>query len=382
MTRRTALVVGAGIGGLASGIALQRAGWEVRIFERAASPRELGFGLLLAPNALSALEELGLASPIVSAGAPPGRVEIRRRDGAVIRRLNAQLGGPSIVALRATLHGTLLDAIGPEPLRLSAQAVSFSDAGDRVVLRCADGSSDEGHILVGADGVDSVIRRQLHPGEPAPVPSGYAAIRGVTSGAGQQLGELSAAVFLDGGFEAAAVTAGEDAIYWYVSLLAAEVHGTSPLAILEPWLSGADPAFQAIVAATAPGDMRFDPLFRREALPTWGAGRVTLLGDAAHPLLPHTGQGAAQSLEDAVALGLAMQGDDGVTGLRAYERVRQKRTAVFVRLGPRLARVTTTRNPAIALLRTGALRLLPEGLLARSTAALREDPHRALRTAV
>ena len=95
---RRALIVGAGIGGLAAGVALRRAGWDIRIYEKAASPRELGFGVLLAPNALAALRELQVADAVTRTSPAPGQVEIRRLDGHVVRRFNAQIGGPSVVA--------------------------------------------------------------------------------------------------------------------------------------------------------------------------------------------------------------------------------------------------------------------------------------------
>lgn len=126
--------------------------------------------------------------------------------------------------------------------------------------------------------------------------------------------------------------------------------------------------------------MRFDHLFQRDALQTWGAGHVTLLGDAAHVLLPHTGQGAAQALEDAVALGLAVAGSGSVEHvLRRYETVRSRRTRAFVKLGPRIARITTTSNVAIKTVRSLALRLTPERLLALSARSVQRDPHRELR---
>ncbi len=109
----TALIVGAGIGGLSAGVALQRAGWRVRIFERAPSPRELGFGLALAPNAMAALRELGVADAVKSQSAEPRRAEARRPDGTVLKRVElppGALGGPTVVALRPALHGALLAA--------------------------------------------------------------------------------------------------------------------------------------------------------------------------------------------------------------------------------------------------------------------------------
>ena len=197
------------------------------------------------------------------------------------------------------------------------------------------------------------------------------------------MGDLAAIGYLGDGVEAAIARAGQDAVYRYLSLLAADVPvgARDPREILDRHTAGFDPCFRAITAATALDEMRFDELFERNPLREWGAGRITLLGDAAHPMLPHTGQGAAQALEDAVALGLALTpaGEVG-PALRRYERVRSRRTRRMVTLGPRIARVTTTRNPLITCLRSAAIRWLPEAVLTRGAPGRHGDPHRALRT--
>ena len=188
--------------------------------------------------------------------------------------------------------------------------------------------------------------------------------------------------YLGDGIEAATARASQNAVYWYLSLLAGDVPGEErvPKVILEHHTARFDPRFRAITAATLPDDMRFDELFQRDALPAWGTGRITLLGDAAHPMLPHTGQGAAQALEDAVALGLVLAPHNDVEpALRRYERVRSQRTHRVVKLGPRIARVTTTRNPLVKLLRTAAVRWLPESVLASGAPGGARDPHRQLR---
>ena len=379
---RTALIVGAGIGGLAAGVALRRAGWHVRIFERADSPRELGFGVLLAANALAALRELGVAEAVTSRAAPTAHVEIRRTDGRVLRRLNVQVGGPSVVALRPDLHGALLSAVGPESLRLGSEAVSFTQTQDGVVLTLSDGTTEAGTVLIGADGVHSCVRRQLHPRESPPRASGFAAVRGVAYGVTSQLGDLSGVGYFDDGLEVATVRAGSDAVYWYMSLLTRDA-GPAPTAdsVVHARTAAFEPPLRAILTATGPEDMRYDELFERDPLPTWGVGHVTLLGDAAHPVLPHTGQGAAQALEDAVALGLALGGPQSVEhALRRYEAVRSQRTRAFIKLGPRLARVTTTHNMMITTMRNVAVRFLPESVFARSTVSLSRDPHLELRS--
>ena len=125
---KTALIVGAGIGGLAAGIALRRAGWRTRIFERAAAPRELGFALNLAPNAVLALRALGVAGRVEAEGHPTTRGELRHVDGRTLKRFDAtgiSTAAPALVALRQTVHGTLLDATPPEDLVLASAGEAF-----------------------------------------------------------------------------------------------------------------------------------------------------------------------------------------------------------------------------------------------------------------
>ncbi len=154
---RTALIVGAGIGGLATGISLRRAGWRIQIFERAGSPRELGFGIGLAPNAITALRELGVAEVVVAGGFEPRRGELRRLDGTVLKRAELPPGalhGPMIIALRPALHGALLDAVGSESLVLGADVLGFNAANGRVSIQTAAGAVAEGDLLIGADGIN------------------------------------------------------------------------------------------------------------------------------------------------------------------------------------------------------------------------------------
>jgi len=384
---RAALIVGAGIGGLAAGLALRKAGWQVRIFERAAAPRELGFALALAPNAMAALDELGVAAGIAARSVAPVRVEVRHLDGRRIRRFEWTTDGRTVttrthVALRPIVHGALLEAVGKGSIELGTEVVGAETTPGGAVLTFRDGRTATGDVVVAADGVGSAIRKHLHPDEPPARPSGYWAIRGVAHNGVRHLGDLSAAAFLGPGVESAAARASETAVYWYMSLLAADVPGTrDPAAELRRRLPQLDPTLRAIVDATETGDLRMDELLMRDPLASWGRGRVTLLGDAAHPVLPHSGQGAALALEDAVALGLvaASSDPDIEAALRHYEQVRFRRTRAIQRLGLRIARVTTTRNVMVAALRTAMVRLVPMAVLNLAAKLNQRDPHRALR---
>jgi len=150
--------------------------------------------------------------------------------------------------------------------------------------------------------------------------------------------------------------------------------------VLERCTRGMDPGVAAIAGATRPEEMRLEPLYRRQPIAEWGRGRVTLLGDAAHPVLPHTAQGAALALEDAVALGLVLgRPGDPAAALRDYERVRSKRTRQVVLAGPRIAALTTTRSRARIFLRDTAIRLLPGIVLSGTLRLHARDPHARLR---
>jgi 2-polyprenyl-6-methoxyphenol hydroxylase-like FAD-dependent oxidoreductase len=339
----------------------------VCVVEQAASARELGFALALAPNALAALAELGLRDVVLSRGVGVRSFEVRRPDGRAIKRVVLRGAAMhSIVLLRSALHGTLLEAVGPESLLLGRHVAGLTPP-------------VPAEVVVGADGVASTIRRALHPDEAPPRPSGYHALRGVSEVAGDALGDTGFAVYLGDGIEIGLAKASPTAIYWYISLLD-DFAGPDVDVMLERCTQGLDARAVAIIRAAPRGSVRHDQLLMRAPLERWGDANVTLLGDAAHPVLPHTAQGAALALEDAVALGLALrQNGDPVVALRRYERVRAARTRRVIGAGPRIASVTTTRSRSRIFLRDTAIRLLPGALVSWTLNAHARDPHRRLR---
>jgi 2-polyprenyl-6-methoxyphenol hydroxylase-like FAD-dependent oxidoreductase len=361
---RSAIIVGAGIGGLSAAIALRQAGWTVRVFERSGELRELGFGLGLAPNAMAALAALGVQDVVLARSFQPACGEIRRMDGTVLKRAawpRGVLGGPFAVAMRPDLYGALLDAVGADTVAAGSEATGFTADAEGVVLHLANGSSIEGDVLIGADGVHSIIRRQLHPLEPPPRGSGIISVRGAVTGAVNSLRDVDALYYLGRGTESAFIRASPTGIYWFFAI-AEELlpaHMTDAVALVAHVTPRFDSSFRVITAATS--ELRYDGvLVDRDPLPTWGAGRVTLIGDAAHPMLPHTGQGAAQAIVDAVTLGKMLTRPANVEeALRAFEAERQPKTAALVRQGRRTARIMRATNPAFCYARELAFRALP-----------------------
>jgi 2-polyprenyl-6-methoxyphenol hydroxylase-like FAD-dependent oxidoreductase len=350
---------------------LKQAGWTVRIFERAATPRELGFGVGLAPNAIVALSQIGVADTVIARGFAPTRAsfEIRRLDGRVLKHAElsdvSALGGRFVIALRPALHGALLEAVG-DCVATGHAATGFSAAGDQVTLEFARQAPVEGDLLIGADGIGSIIRRQLHPSERPARFSGLVAVRGAVHGAQHHLGGLAAIYYLGPGVESMIVRASDTGIYWFASLNRALVPDglRDPAAVLAHISPRFDGTFRAITGAT--DDLRFDELFDRDPLAHWGAGPVTLLGDAAHPLLPHTGQGAAQAMVDAVTLGTSLRGHPAIEPtLRVYEQERRGKTAILLGQGRRTAAMMRTMNPVANTARDTAIRLMPVNPIVR-----------------
>ena len=290
--------------------------------------------------------------------------EVRKPDGTVLKRAEfppvEALGGRMVVALRPAVHGALLDAAGPDTIALGHEATSFTTSGDRVVLRCANGASAEGDLLVGADGAYSAIRRALHPDEAPPRSSGITAVRGAVHGAQHHLGDLAGVLYLGRGIESTFARASDTGIYWYLSLARTLVPDgmRDPAALVAHMAPRFDATFRAITSATE--ELRLDDLVDRDPMPFWGQGPVTLLGDAAHPLLPHTGQGAAQAIVDAVTLGRMLTAGAAIEPvLRSYERERRAKTSTLLKQGRRTAAMMSMTNPIGCAIRDGLVRIAP-----------------------
>ncbi|MDA2814959.1 FAD-dependent monooxygenase [Nocardiopsis sp. RSe5-2] len=378
MGGRTAIVAGAGIGGLAAGCALARRGWRVRVLERAEEIRPVGAGLGVAPNALRALDVLGLGDPARTRAlrggggirAASGRWLMRTDQDAVRRRFGDEL----VVLRRSDLVGLLAGALPESALRTGARVVSVAPgrAGRlaQVKVEGVDGGGSEvleADLVVAADGIDSAVRRELFPRHPGPVHSGATCWRLLTRPE-PPVGE--AAEIWGRGHCAGIMPLRDGSVYAYLVAPAPEggrAEGGERRALLEAFGDWCDPVPRVIESAPEEALIRGDLRWLATPLPEYHRGRVALLGDAAHAMLPYLGQGACQAIEDAVELAHAVGpgGSEGAGGseasvnvpdaLAAYSASRAPRANAVAAASARAERVTRMRSRAGAAVRDAGL---------------------------
>jgi salicylate hydroxylase len=332
-------VVGGGIGGLSAALSLLRAGFDVHVFEAATALGEVGAGVQVSPNASRVLHGLGLAEGLARVGVRPLAIHQRRwDDGRTLSRsplgapMAAAFGFPHYQVHRADLLSVLADAVPVERIHLGHRLTGLVDRGDRVEVRFAGGASAEVDVVVGADGIRSAVRTELFGQESARF-TGCVAYRGLVPA--ERLGELAVTVqlWLGPGGHFVHYFVRDRQLVNVVAIVEQDAWtreswtDRGDIAVARAAFDGWHPQVRQLLEAM---DETFTwALFDRTSLERWSAGRVTLLGDACHAMLPFMAQGAAQSIEDGATLATCLReaGSDIPEALRRYERLRIPRTS-------------------------------------------------------
>lgn len=333
------VVIGGGIGGLAAALQLLKAGLDVQVYEQAPRITEIGAGIQISPNASRLLHRLGLKPAMDAVGVLPRAVHQKRwDDGRTLQRaplgpeIEATFGAPYYHFHRADLATLLAEALPTERLHIGHKLVDLAQQAERVTARFENGESVEADLLVGADGIHSRVRTLVF-GPEKPRFTGCVAWRGLVPA--ERIRHL--------GIEVASHNwmgpDGHVVHYWVaggrmMNVVCVVEHGdwtkeswtdrgevADVLARYEGW----HPTVRSLIGAFP--ETFVWALHDRAELPRWSAGRVTLLGDACHPMLPMMAQGAAQSIEDGAALASLLQAmpDDVAGALARYETLRKPR---------------------------------------------------------
>jgi salicylate hydroxylase len=354
-------IIGAGLGGLAAAGALRQHGLEVVVYERAPQLGEVGAGIQLGPNAVKVLRALGLEQALRPLSAEPVNYVSLAWDDARIRYREPmkgpyalQYGAPYLMAHRADLHRLLCGLVPAQAVRLGAQCTGVSSAGRGAVADFADGSQIESDVIVGADGINSTVRESLFGVQPVrftqqmawrcmvPIESVPTEVR---IGRDEYVGWIGPTghviCYPIRGGALYNIFAGHVTEEWVDESWAVPSSIDELLAGYRGW----HPALLKMLAEVS--DCYKWGIRDRDPLPRWTAGAVTLLGDAAHPMMPTLAQGAAISLEDGFALArhLAQHRDDPARGLAGYEAERRPRASRVV-LQAREQFQNNRKNPA------------------------------------
>jgi salicylate hydroxylase len=347
MTYRV-LIAGAGIGGLTAASCLMRAGHRVEIYEQASELAEIGAGIQVSANAMHVLRHLGLEEAITRAGVRPGAYVFRlHNSGEVIQRFSLSEehermhGAPYTQHQRADLHELLAArarAFDPDVVRLNHRVTGFTESADGVELHFADGGSARGDLLIGADGLKSVVRSQMFGAVPATY-TGDVAWRVVVPAERLPKGMFDQVMTLFLGPEGHVIAyylRGGALLNW-VGIVETDDVSEESWTVKLPWqrlkdhYRGWHPAVQAVIDAADKDQCYQWSLFNRPPIREWSTRRVTLLGDAAHPTLPYLAQGAAMAIEDGAVLTRALGMTENVAeALQLYQRNRVDRTARIV----------------------------------------------------
>jgi 2-polyprenyl-6-methoxyphenol hydroxylase-like FAD-dependent oxidoreductase len=366
-----AVVIGAGPAGLTAAIALRRIGVDVEIYERGPAAGEIGSGLTLWPNAMKALETIGAAEAVRAAGTPCDGIALYSWRGDVLNRtprdlMERRFGGAGVALQRAELIQALRSLLEPGGPTYGTACVGFRSDAEAVTATFEDGHAARADLLVGADGIRSLVRSTLFAGAGLRY-AGYPVYRAVATfplGSDARVGSL----LLGRGAQFGLFPMSRGRVYWFASVDAppgSARGGASKDALLERFGDWKEPV-RAVLEATPEPHIVVSDVYDTKPLRRWSRGRVTLVGDAAHPSTPNLGQGACQAIEDAVVLARCLGDGFGLDdALREYERRRHRRANAMAREARRMGRVGQLKNPLGCWVRDRMIAQTPKRLQLR-----------------
>ena len=349
---RTALVIGGGIAGPVAAMALQKAGIQATVYEAYDTSADgVGGGLSIAPNGLNALHVIGADDAVLRIGEPMLGMVLQSGTGKVL----GEFGGmpdlpPMQFVWRAELYRALYDEAAARGITVEhgKKLVAITDGPDRVTAHFADGTHADGDILIGADGIRSTVRGLIDPAAPVPRYAGLISFASVVPDTGlpSTHGKMHMVFGRRAFFGYWIQDDGSGG--WFVNLphkapiTLAETHETTPgewLRILREAFADDQVPAADLLARTDPANLLVvGPMEDIPSVPTWSKGRVVLIGDAAHPTSPSSGQGASLAIESAVQLARCLRGLPHEEAFAAYEQLRRARAERIIKMGARTNR--------------------------------------------
>ena len=367
-TEPTFTIIGGGIAGLTTAIALRQIGIRATVYEAAPEVRPLGAGLVLAANAIRAFQRLGIADKIVQKGRQLDAFSILDERGHIVTRtdsraISQRYGINNFAIHRADLHKVLLAQLDPTQVITGKRSVGVDQQPNGVLVYFDDGTTHYTDYLLVADGIHSAVRRQLVPGS-APRYAGYTCWRSVVHWPGNTLHEATETWGTRG--RMGVVPLANDQVYWFACVNAAAYDRQMrdvTVADLVARFGRYHAPLPELLARTPADGLLWHDIVDLKPLPRYAFWRTLLLGDAAHATTPNMGQGACQAIEDAIVLADELvKNAPPEDAFAAFERRRLHRTHYVTNTSWRIGQMAQTSNPLLATLRNGLLRCLPPRL--------------------
>jgi 2-polyprenyl-6-methoxyphenol hydroxylase-like FAD-dependent oxidoreductase len=367
-----AIIIGAGIGGLTTAIALQQAGIDFEIFEAAPELKPVGAGIVMASNAMQVFQRLGVEKKIMMAG-----LEIVDAFGVdqnfklisdlrVKEKITPRYGIGSYAIHRGRLQQVLLEEIDQKKIHLNKRLASLTQSNQKVTLRFEDSFSTEADLVIGADGIRSAVRKSIF-GELPLRYSGQTCWRGMTKfnlpadrqfNTYEMWGKQKGLRF---GF----VPTAPDEVYYFTTFFTnanGKDNGRVKESLLKTYSCFGSLPTQIIEATPEENIIRSD-IFDLKPLSKWWNGKVALVGDAAHATTPNLGQGGCQAVEDAYVIAKCLKENSSFEkAFESYQAIRYEKALYVVNTSWKFGKMTNLGNPLLRSLRNGLMRILPESM--------------------
>ena len=335
-----AIVIGAGMAGLSTGIALRQAGYEVEIYEKTSKLRPAGAGISLWSNGIKVLNKLGLGKEVAAIGGQMNRMEYRNHQGEVLNGVNLiplmeQVGQRPYPVSRTDLQQMMLQAFGEADVRMSMRCVEVKQDADSATAIFEDGSTATGDVVIGADGVHSVVRTYLNGGKIEPRYAGYVNWNGIVEASPDLADSDVWVIYVGEGKRASMMPIGGNRFYFFFGCPKPQGTKVPPEEIcaeLKEIFAGWAQPVQNLIDKLDPEQVNRLEIGDIDPLPHLVKGRIALVGDSAHATTPTLGQGGCQAMEDAEVLCryLVTTNISVEDALKRYEAERKERVKNLV----------------------------------------------------
>ena len=361
-------IIGAGIGGLTTAIALQQKGFEVEIFEASPEFKKAGSGINLAINAMQVYRRLGIYDTIFEAGSYTSKMIVCNKDLKALSEVDliafeTTFNAKTVAIHRATLHQILLDELSNVPIHLNKKLKSLEQIANKVELSFEDGTRHTAELLIGADGIHSAVRKSIFQNTETRRAK-QICWRGITNTKLPATFQVELNELWGIGKRFGFVHINKDEVYWYaLSNFKNDPKSEFKDVDLSSLFADFHPIINKLITETPKENILTNEIADLKPIDTWYKGNVCLLGDAAHATTPNMGQGACQAIESALALSICLaKENDHQKAFARFQNVRKKKAIQVVANSWKVGKLSQTQNPFFNKFRDLVIPLVPKSL--------------------